>query len=245
MKLADDLKPGTYFFYCAVHGPAQTTELTVEAEGHARSSREVTVARRARAEAEKTLEPVREGVPQGGADRSGRPSTATKLKAPFAGLYAPGADHALINEFIPREIRAKVGEPITWTMLGSDHTISFDVPKYFPIVEFGTAKGVRFNPQLRPPAGGAPPLPERTRQRRVPPKFDGGTYDGTGFWSSGLFGAEPVRAVHAAHLASRGRIPYACLLAPADDRPDRRQLDGVSRGVVRRRGRRGRGSAGR
>ena len=62
------------------------------------------------------------------------PGVDDPVEGPFAGL--PGADHTAINEFIPRNMTVKAGEPITWKMMGSDHTISFNVPKYFPIMEF-------------------------------------------------------------------------------------------------------------
>lgn len=209
MKLADDIKPGTYFFYCAVHGLGQTTELEVKPKGTEVESR-VSVARRARDEAEKTLLPLdkvyREAL---------RSNTVTiegeKIEGPFAGLVAAGADHALLNEFLPRKVTTKVNEPITWKAFGSDHTISFDVPKYFPILEFDTKDGVRLNPRLGRPAGGAPDIPEQDGFGVL--KIDGGTYDGSGFWSSGLFGAEPY-AEYTVRISKPGTYPYACLIHP-------------------------------
>ncbi len=214
VKLADDLAPGTYNFYCAVHGLGQLTELDVKPKG-AKIESSGALARRAQTEAKAKLEPVqkvyRDVVRTGRLELDG-----VELEAPFAGLFAPGADHALINEFVPREIRAKVGEPITWTMLGSDHTISFDVPKYFPILEFGTPEGVRLNPRLAKPAGGAPSLPDDTVERSDsdgPLTVDGGTYDGTGFWSSGLFGGEPF-VKYRVRISKPGTYAYACLIHP-------------------------------
>ncbi|MEY2426010.1 MAG: hypothetical protein QOI61_1582 [Actinomycetota bacterium] len=213
VPLADDIKPGTYFFYCAVHGFGQTTELIVKPKGSKIES-QGSVSRRAQAEAKEKLAPVqtlyREAV------RSGRLTVAAdEVQAPFAGLYSPGGDHALINEFIPREIHAKVGEPITWTMMGSDHTISFHVPKYFPILEFDTPKGVRMNPKLNRPAGGAPALPAHNDndEGEGPALMDGGTYDGSGFWSSGLFGGDPY-AQYTLRISKAGTYAYACLIHP-------------------------------
>jgi plastocyanin len=45
-------------------------------------------------------------------------------------------------------------------------------------------------------------------------KIDGGTYDGTGFWSSGLFGAEPY-AEYTLRISKPGTYPYACLIHPS------------------------------
>src|SRR6185503_174980 len=107
-----------------------------------------------------------------------------------------------------------VGAPITWKMMGSDHTISFNPPKYFPPIEFRKDGTVRFNPKLEPPAGGAKeykspdgPPPEE------PPSFDGGTYDGKGFWSSGLIGGEPYLE-YTMRISKAGTYSFACLLHP-------------------------------
>ncbi len=209
MELADDIKPGTYFFYCAVHGLGQTTELEVKPKGSKVESR-VSVGRRARDEAEKTLLPL-DKVYRSAAKTNAITVDGEKIEGPFAGLVAEGADHALLNEFLPRKITAKVNEPITWKAFGSDHTISFDVPDYFPILEFDTKDGVRFNARLGRPAGGAPDIPEQDGEGVL--KIDGGTYDGTGFWSSGLFGAEPY-AEYTVRISKPGTYPYACLIHP-------------------------------
>jgi plastocyanin len=209
VKLADDIKPGTYYFYCAVHGFGQITELNVKAK-NAKVESAAEVARRGRAEAEKALKPLAKIYRQ--VVRTGKVTLGDdKLSAPFAGLYAEGADHTLVNEFLPRRITAKVNEPITWTMLGSDHTISFDVPKYFPIVEFDTPKGVRMNPRLKRAAGGAAEPPEQEGMGVF--EVDGGTYDGTGFWSSGLIGADPY-AKYTLRISKPGTYAYACLIHP-------------------------------
>ncbi|HUR76591.1 MAG TPA: hypothetical protein VMZ22_01490 [Acidimicrobiales bacterium] len=218
VKLADEIDPGTYYFYCAVHGFGQLTELKVKPKD-AKVESAAEVARRARAQAEDTLRPLAKVYRQ--TVRSGRLTLhGEKLKGPFAGLYAEGADHALINEFLPHRITAKVNEPITWTALGSDHTISFDVPKYFPIIEFDTPKGIRLNPRLSRPAGGAPEIPkpdetdeESHEDHGGPLTIDGGTYDGSGFWSSGLFGSEPY-AKYTLRISKPGTYPYACLIHP-------------------------------
>jgi hypothetical protein len=51
---------------------------------------------------------------------------------------------------------------------------------------------VRLNPRLAPAAGGAPQPPKEatTHETRGVQKIDGGTYSGSGFWSSGLIGAD-------------------------------------------------------
>jgi plastocyanin len=130
------------------------------------------------------------------------------FKAPLAGL--PTEIHGSINEFVPRTLHAKANEPITWTFLGTQHTLSFDVAAYLPILEFG-AKRIRLNPRVSDPAGGAPTLPEQ--QGDEPLRIDGGTYDGTGFWSSGLIGSERY-ATYTLRISKPGTYPYACLIHP-------------------------------
>jgi plastocyanin len=208
MKIADRTKPGTYYFYCAVHGPGQSTEVKVVEPGTKVPSA-AAVARDGRKAAERMLAPLQKSF-----RKAVRTNAVTvdgkKLTGPFAGLSSP--IEASVNEFIPRTLRAKAGEPITWKVMGSDHTISFDVPPYLPIIQFGKTK-VRLNPKVRETAGGAPPVQPSSRENEQPTEIDGGTYDGTGFWSSGLLGGDPVRE-YTLRITKRGTYPYACLVHP-------------------------------
>jgi plastocyanin len=208
VKLANDAKPGTYYFYCAVHGPGQLTEVDIRKPG-AKIPSASTVRREARDEAEAVARPLakiyRDAV------RTNRTKVEGKeVTGPFAGLPTP--IHGSINEFVPRELHVKAGEPITWKIIGSDHTISFDVPPYLPIIQFGT-KRVRLNPKVDEPSGGAPERPHGDEESDGPTKIDGGTYSGTGFWSSGLVGGGPYLE-YTLRIAKPGTYPYACLLHP-------------------------------
>jgi plastocyanin len=116
-------------------------------------------------------------------------------------------------------MKAKVGEKVTWKIMGADHTVSFDVPPYFPIIEFTDNGKVSLNDKLQKPAGGSPEIPPQ--EDEGPPgegggpilSIDGGTYDGTGFFSSGLFGGEPY-AEYSLRFSEPGTYKYACLLHP-------------------------------
>ena len=66
------------------------------------------------------------------------------------------------------------------------------------------------------PAGGAVELvlpEEGPGPDDGPPSHDGGTYDGEGFWSSGLIGAGPYLE-YTMRITKPGTYAYACLLHP-------------------------------
>ena len=213
MKIAENAEVGTYSFYCAVHGFTQRTDVEVRPRGAEVPSRDAVV-RQTRSEIEKLTEPMRKTFEDASDDNRitfDGPEGKTELQGPFAGL--PGEGHTAINEFVPKTIKAKAGEPITWKMLGADHTISFNVPKYFPIMEFLKDGTVRINPKLPPAAGGAVGVKDEEDESGGPVQHDGGTFDGTGFWSSGLIGAEPYLE-YTMRISKKGTYTYACLLHP-------------------------------
>jgi plastocyanin len=209
VKLADDIKPGTYYFYCAIHGPGQLSEVTVRPKG-AKVPSQAQVSKQARTELDAVTQPLAEVYKQATTKGEIRLQGDT-VKGPFAGLVTPGQDHAGINEFVPKVLRAKVNEPITWHMMGADHTITFNVPRYFPIVDFNAPGGIRYNPKLRAAAGGAPEPKQQDGQGVL--KVDGGTYSGDGFWSTGLVGATPYLE-YTLRIAKPGTYNYACLVHP-------------------------------
>jgi plastocyanin len=139
-------------------------------------------------------------------------SEGGEIRGPFAGLGSNAVEGS-INEFLPRTINTEVGRRVTWKLLGSDHTISFDVPKYFPIIRFAENGNISLNPRLDKPAGGSPPIPEEREDQEGPIRVDGGTYDGSGFFSSGLFGSDPY-AEYSLRFSKPGRYRYACLIHP-------------------------------
>ena len=206
VRLAQDIKPGSYFFYCAVHGPQQATEVKVRPSG-TKVPPQSDVSRQARKEIAEFAEPMLKAY------RDARDNKVEiegqEVSGPFGGLAAPvfGA----INEFFPKTIRTKVGERVTWKLMGWDHSVSFDVPPYFPIIRFAEDGTVSLNPQLHEPAGGSPEVPEQ--EGRGPLTVDGGTYDGSGFFSSALMSAEPY-AEYSLRFSKPGTYKYACLLHP-------------------------------
>jgi plastocyanin len=208
VEIADDAELGTYLFYCAIHGIAQRSQVEIVA-ADADIPDQSTVNRQIREEtkaATDSLAELYEDAEDGEVEVMGE-----KVEGPFAGL--PGEIHLGINEFLPRNRTVKAGEPITWKMMGAEHTISFDVPKYFPIMEFLDDGTIRINPKLEPAAGGAVPYEEPEEPGEEPPKHDGGSWDGSGFWSSGLVSGEPFLE-YSMTITKPGTYSYACLLHP-------------------------------
>lgn len=195
-----------------MHGPLQATEVEVRPSS-ADVPSQSEISREARREIDQIAKPLEEVWHEAANGRItlNVDGEATKVNGPFAGLFNPKEEHAAVNEFVPQRLTVKAGAPITWKMMGGDHTISFDVPKYFPPVEFMKDGTVRLNPKLEPPAGGTPKPPEQEGMgvRRI----DGGTYDGTGFWSTGLIVAEPYLE-YTLRISKPGTYRMACLLHP-------------------------------
>ncbi len=231
VNFADDIKPGDYWFYCNVHGEFQSTKVTVKPKG-AEIPSQAEVSRQARKEIDKMANPLLKvfrdaqdkriafDIPEGAGPPTptGGTSPARKLdiRGNFAGLFSPEVDFAGINEMLPGTIRVKRGEKITWNLIGW-HSISFGVPRYFPPFQFLSNGTVRINPKLEPSAGGAKKfdIPEEERYGGRPDAlpFDGGTYDGTGFWSSGMVDAEPY-IEYSMRITKPGTYDYACLVHP-------------------------------
>ena len=219
VPIADDAELGSFLFYCAIHGLGQRSEVEIVA-ADADIPDQSEVNREIRSETEEVTTSLGKIFRDAQDDLTAElPGFDEPVKGPFAGL--PGVEHTAINEFVPRSMTVKAGEPITWKMMGSDHTISFDVPKYFPIVEFLEDGTVRINPKMVPAAGDAVPFepPDEDGEGGGPPegdgavRHDGGTFDGEGFWSSGLIGADPYLE-YTMRISKPGTYAYACLLHP-------------------------------
>ncbi|HEX9766690.1 MAG TPA: hypothetical protein VGA36_07980, partial [Nitriliruptorales bacterium] len=176
------------------------------------------VSARTRREVNEALEPFRTAF-----EAAQREGTFVYGGETFAGNFSglvPAGDTGLLNEFVPKELDVNVGEPVTWLMFGP-HSISFDVPEYFPIVEFGQDGTVSFNEAVWLPAGGAPEVPEPDGPPGIegdggpPPSVvvDGGTYDGSGFWSTGVLYSDS-HVEYTLRFSTPGTYEYACLIHP-------------------------------
>lgn len=218
VEIADDAEVGSFLFYCAIHGLGQRSEVEI-VEAGAEIPPQSEINRQVRTETAEITTSLGKIYRDAKDDlKVELPGFDEPVEGPFAGL--PGADHTAINEFVPRVMTVKANEPITWKMMGSDHTISFDVPKYFPIMEFLDDGTVRINPKMQPAAGDAVPYEPPDEEEGGGEeggggivRHDGGTFDGDGFWSSGLIGAFPYLE-YTMRISKPGTYAYACLLHP-------------------------------
>jgi plastocyanin len=206
LKVSDSIAPGTYGFFCSVHGPFHSgTMEVVPSDQPIPSASEVN--QQTREELNQVVEPFREvfeGANQGQFVYGGEAFSGN-----FSGLTDDRVD-GLLNEFIPETIEAAVGEPVTWLMFGP-HSISFDVPEYFPIYEKLEDGTVRANEEVYLPAGGAPEVEEQDSLEPI--VVDGGTWDGSGFWSSGVLFSEAYTR-YTLRFSTPGTYRYACLIHP-------------------------------
>lgn len=226
VSFAEDTEPGTYFFYCVVHGPLQSSYIEVKEQGAGADSAQ-DVARRAREEINELAGPYLDLFERARDDGEitvkSYAGHTQNIEGNFAGIYdrrvieEGSGGEAMINEFIPRRITARAGEPITWNLIGW-HTISFGVPEYFPILEFEEDGTVAWQDRVEEVAGGATEFDMTEEEqydetRTEPVRFDGGTYDGEGFWSSGAIDADPY-VEYTMTITEPGTYRYACLVHP-------------------------------
>lgn len=213
LVLSEDIEPGSYLFYCIIHGPFQSGALEVVATDEpVPTAREIGV--EAREEISEAAGPMAEYVERA-RDDGVLVLAGQQHEANFAGLLteSSGVATGQVNEFLPADVTVTAGEPINWQMFGA-HSIAFDVPEYFPIIEFAEDGEVTYNNAVNEPAGGAPALPATDQPPQPGPLMvDGGTWDGSGFYSSGTLYSEDY-VDFTMRISAPGTYPYACLIHP-------------------------------
>jgi plastocyanin len=131
---------------------------------------------------------------------------------------------ASVAEFIPKTIHARVGQKLTWQVIGDTHSVSFDVPRYSPVfTRAGNGTVAFYNPSWQPAGGpgfpnpfasGPPPPPGGA----LPPvAVDAGNYNGSHFQSSGVggpSGGPPQEFSYSVTFTRAGNYKFACLVHP-------------------------------
>jgi plastocyanin len=211
VKLSPNTKPGTYRYYCNLHGPMMSGSITVKAASVP-----------SQADVDKTGTSQKDAlvnklVPAYNQAKAGQfPLPGVKN---VAGYGDPSVQTAAIDEFIPATIQAKVGQPVTWTMVGP-HTISFGKAPIEPGKFYNKAPdgswhlSAAFAPTGFPPA----PAPNPNAPPNGPPTvtpLNGGTYDGTSFKSTGVIQSfPPALLAPSITFTKAGTYAYVCLIHP-------------------------------
>ena len=189
VELADDIAPGTYYAFCTLHFVEMISEVTVvPADEPVPTPEEVAALGQEQLDAlaAKIAPAVEEAE-----------ATATPGHV-HAGVGSEDVTQALAVDFVPGDIEAKVGEPVTWTIAGP-HTVSFNAPEDArTLLVQGDDGGFHLVEKALVPAGFEPPPAPTTEpptsepptsepppeEEAPPPPLDAGTWNGTGFLNS-------------------------------------------------------------
>jgi plastocyanin len=233
VKLASDIVPGTYYFYCNLHGPEMSGSVVVKDKG-ADIPTQAAVDKDAQTQADKYFADVI------AATKDVKAGKAAAFPGNLAG-YGTENSNAGVNEFLPATIDAKVGQKVTWTILGP-HTITFNPPadiatqgafisaapdgslhlnaKYFaPVGGPGQpAPSPAASPSASPSAGASPAASASAPAGPpVPKEVNGGKLDGSTFHNSGFFLSFPEPGSFFSYsltFTKPGSFSYLCLVHP-------------------------------
>lgn len=223
MTIADDAATGTYGFFCLLHGPDMSGSVTVvAADEDAPTPEEVTAQGSEQRDAvAAAAAPVLEAQPTG--VHPGLDMIPQGDDQVLAGGFVPEPVPVDILQFGPAEVTVAAGESVTWNVVGF-HTISFNATQdATPPIIPGEDGLPTFNPLAFAPQGGsagAPPPPEGEgpppdEPPGPPMVVDAGAWDGTGFFSSGLFPSLPPALLsYKVTFPTAGTYTYQCLIHP-------------------------------
>jgi plastocyanin len=210
VKIAKDATPGTYKYFCNYHWTFMNGTVRIVPESKTIPSSNAVnreALKQIRADARKPLAAARKAV-----EKYGRPGTVA-----LAGTDDSGEEdqrYVGVNEFFPSKLHGKVGQPITLSFIGVlSHTISFNVPGYFPVFTVGTNGNVHWDKRAQDPAQWTVPKAESSGDHESKPRaVDVGKWDGKGgFHSSGLLNEGDTFTVT---FTKPGTYPYACVVHP-------------------------------
>jgi plastocyanin len=207
VKIADNAKEGTYFYYCSIHGVPMGGEVTISKSAPVPSQKQLN--RVGRAEAQTLAAPI---LAEFRKERAGQ----TPFKGNLAGSGDPSvqARQAEVNEFTPRRINTRVGKKVTWTFVGN-HSISFNVPPFAPLYKVLANGDIVANDQLDKPQGGWPGAPEGHKPYPLVTdslvSLDAGNFSGGGGLKSSGIGFN-TGDTYSVTFTKRGTYPYACLI---------------------------------
>jgi plastocyanin len=217
VTLADDIKPGTYSYFCTLHREGMTGKVTVVAAGDkAQTSAEVAEAGKTElAEAQAKIKPTIDAIKTGTLP----PFIATAdPKGVIVGGGSEDVPAAVPVLMGPNTTDVKTGDTVTFTIVGP-HTVSFGSSESLrTIISRAPDGSVHLNPDSFAPAGGAgqpaPTGPPPTTPG-PPTIIEGGSYNGTGFHSSGaVLSFPPQLFAYTLTFTKPGSYQYVCLIHP-------------------------------
>ncbi len=210
VHLSSTIKPGTYRYYCDLHGPDMSGSIVVVPRSKAIPSQSKVEAK-GRSELQAL---VKNASPAYSAAKAGHDPVHGNL----AGVASMNEQHVGINEFVPAMLHAKVGSPVSWTFLGA-HTITLGGPeKDKPLLMSAPDGSVHIQKSVVAPAGGpgAPPPPSGPPPARPKPTVvHGGSYTGSGLHSTGLVLSFPPQLTsYTLTFTKPGTYSFDCLIHP-------------------------------
>jgi len=197
LKLAGDIAPGSYRYFCLIHRLNMEGTLTVvDADTKLPTGAEV------KKTAEDELNTLAQGLKD--AVASAQPPAGANVQA---GVGSATIKNASADEFAPKQVSATVNTPVVWSVRGR-HTISFNPPAAAHLaLKRGDDGVVKANTAATAPAGG----PGQTAGATA---IDGGTWDGTGYHSSGGIAAQQAPVTYSLTFTKAGTYSYECVLHP-------------------------------
>ena len=214
LKLAPDIKPGEYAFNCLVHGPQMSGVIDVFA-----ASKHIGGQAQINADAQRQIRRFDSELSHLHAATTNAPKPDGADIVAGASANQRSLDGYDDREFFPETFHARVGQRVTWFISTEPaHTVSFDVPRYLPVIITARNGDVQGNPETTEPRNG-PGYPTSgvandngDPATRPPPSVDVGNYDGAKFLSSGASFEGPM--LYSIAFSRPGTYHYACLLHP-------------------------------
>ncbi|MDP9236775.1 MAG: hypothetical protein M3P30_05155 [Chloroflexota bacterium] len=212
VKLSPDLKPGAYRFICLLHGPEMTETVNIVDKATKADTADDVKARmndQLKTFTDALSKPAADLKAFKGADDNG-------VKVDVQAEADADAVSAGVAEFGPDTISIPVGGSVTWKVNGF-HTISFNAGEDAKSLRSVAADGtVHLNEKAATPAQTTPPEPPIAAGTdggpptgQPPPQmFDGGTWNGDGFLSTGGIGDEFFKLT----FSKAGTYAYKCLI---------------------------------
>lgn len=206
VRLASDIRPGSYSFMCLVHRSQMFGAIEVRPPGVERP-RVADVRKQASEEEDAVVSTL---------EQAARRAAARKEPdAVLAGTGPVGTLRGMISSFIPNEFVTRPGGTVSWQLFGT-HSISFEPSRDAEegiLVE--DREGVDINVDAWRTVGGPSPPAAAVSYLSAEPKLvvRGGTWSGEGTLSSGVLrSTPPASVVYELTFAKAGIYRYRCLV---------------------------------